>query len=513
VKIDSPQKNMVANYLGQFWAILMGIVFIPYYVEILGIEAYGLIAFFVLLQSMLNLLDLGITPALGREMARFTGGSHTTKSIGLLLRSIEYVVFILAALMIMTGNFLSDLIFEKWLNIESLQQEDVVYALKIMSVVVALRFIEGVYRGSLLGLQRQVIFNIANASLSTLRWFGAICALLWYKPTIEVYFIWHALVSILAVIVFRSITYSSIQIRNNSVYFSFESLRNIYIFASGVFFVAIISALLSQVDKLVVSKLLPLSVFADYALASVISGGVLMLISPVTRSIYPRLCQLHANNDYDKFVKVFHNGAQLISAITGSAGLVIAVNSDIVLYIWTNNIELSNRVYPVMTVLVLASIVNSLIHMPYRAQLAHGITKLAVSINLVSVLIVVPLMFIVVPKYSVIGAALVWFLINLLYLLIGAQLMFRRVLDDEKTKWYINDILLPLLTIATVVLVYRYLFIDADNPHRMFDLIHIFISFSLSWLALIFVSPFLRGKIVKIICRFSRKCIYKVRYK
>ena len=221
---------------------------------------------------MLNLLDLGITLALGREMARYTGGSHTNLSIGSLLRSVEYVVVTLGAVMIVVGIAFSSLIYEKWLNIESLSEADVVYALRIMSVVVALRFVEGIYRGSLLGLQRQVIFNVINAALSTLRWFGAICALLWYKPTIEVYFIWHALVSIFSVFLFRSITYSSIKVKYYSIYFSLESLRSIYKFAGGVFFIAVISVLLSQIDKLVVSKLLPLSTFADYSLASVISA-------------------------------------------------------------------------------------------------------------------------------------------------------------------------------------------------------------------------------------------------
>ena len=185
--------------------------------------------------------------------------------------------------------------------------------------------------------------------------------------------------------------------------------------------------------------------------------------------------------------------------------MVIAVNSDLVLYIWTNNIELSGRVFPITTVLVLASITNSMVHMPYRAQLAHGKTQLAASINLAFILIIVPLMLVIVPQFGVIGAALVWFLINLLYLLIGAQLMFRKILDDEIAKWYIEDIFIPLVSIAAVVLGYRYLFIDLNNPHRVIDLIHMFLSFSLSWVALIFVSPFLRGELVKVYYRFSGK--------
>jgi O-antigen/teichoic acid export membrane protein len=75
------KKNLIANYLGQGWTALMGLAFIPLYIKYLGIEAYGLIGLFAIIQAWLSLLDMGMTPMLGREMARSTGGSHTAQSI------------------------------------------------------------------------------------------------------------------------------------------------------------------------------------------------------------------------------------------------------------------------------------------------------------------------------------------------------------------------------------------------------------------------------------------------
>ena len=42
----SLRNNLVANYLGHGWTALMGIAFIPWYIKLLGIEAYGLIGVF-----------------------------------------------------------------------------------------------------------------------------------------------------------------------------------------------------------------------------------------------------------------------------------------------------------------------------------------------------------------------------------------------------------------------------------------------------------------------------------
>ena len=69
----------------------MALAFIPLYIKYLGIEAYGLIGVFAVLTTWLGLLDMGMTPTLGREMARHMGGGHTPESIRDLLRSIEFI--------------------------------------------------------------------------------------------------------------------------------------------------------------------------------------------------------------------------------------------------------------------------------------------------------------------------------------------------------------------------------------------------------------------------------------
>ena len=92
------KRNLIANYLGQGWTALMGLAFIPLYIKYLGIESYGLIGLIGVLQAWLGLLDMGMTPTLNREMARFTGGTHSATSIRDLLRSIEFIAFGIALL-------------------------------------------------------------------------------------------------------------------------------------------------------------------------------------------------------------------------------------------------------------------------------------------------------------------------------------------------------------------------------------------------------------------------------
>ena len=134
----SLKKNVVANYLGQGWSGLIGLAFVPLYIKYLGIEAYGLIGIFALLQAWLTLLDMGLTPTLNREMARFTAGAHTPQSIRDLLHSLEIICFGAAVLIGLLIWAVSGWLASDWLRADKLPVETVSQAIAIMGGVAAL---------------------------------------------------------------------------------------------------------------------------------------------------------------------------------------------------------------------------------------------------------------------------------------------------------------------------------------------------------------------------------------
>lgn len=168
------KRNLIANYLGQGWTALMSLAFIPLYIKYLGIEAYGVIGLYAVLQAWLGLLDMGMTPALSREMARFTGGSRSVESIRDLLRSIEVVAVGIALLAAVGISLAANWMAISWLKVSALPTAVVAQAFAIMGLVTALRFVEGIYRSAILGLQRQVLFNVVNSLMATMRGFGAV---------------------------------------------------------------------------------------------------------------------------------------------------------------------------------------------------------------------------------------------------------------------------------------------------------------------------------------------------
>ena len=463
----SLKKNVFANYLGQGWTALMGLAFVPLYIKYLGMEAYGLIGVFAILQAWLTLLDMGMTPTLGRELARFTTGAHTAQSIHNLLRSLEILCVAVAVLMVGSVWAVSGWLADAWLRADKLPTAVVAQAIAIMAIVIALRFVESVYRSALIGLQKQVWYNAANAAIATLRSLGAIAVLAWVSPSAEAFFLWQAFVSLLTVIILAMGVRQNLPAPPTPPVFSTQALTGVWGYARGMALITLLSLLLTQVDKVLLSRLLSLDAFGIYTLAATVSGALYMVITPITTAIYPRFVELSSRQESAALISTYHQGAQFLTVLTAPMAIVLALFGEGVLFTWSGDASLAHAAGPILSLLALGTFLNGLMFLPYHLQLAYGWTSLTIKINTVAVVLLIPAILWAVPLFGAVAAAWVWVLLNMGYLLVGAQLMHRKLLRNDKWNWYIFDLLLPVSGASIFMLLIAYF-----KPQGYFDRWH-----------------------------------------
>jgi O-antigen/teichoic acid export membrane protein len=452
----SLKKNVVANYFGQGWQALMSFAFVPLYIKYLGMEAYGLIGIFAILQAWLVLLDMGMKPALGREMARFTAGAHDAQSIRDLLRSIELIGIAVAGVIALGIWTASGWLATHWVTAKHLPVEVVAHAFAVMGLVTALRFIQDIYVSSSVGLQRQVQQNMVAGISSTVRGLGAVALLAWVSPTIGAFFLWQGLVSVITVALFAGIVYRALPPAPRPARFSGPALMNIWRFATGIVAITFLALLLTQVDKILLSRLLTLEAFGYYALAGLVAGALYMMVGPISTAFYPRFTELATNGDEAALRRVYHQSAQMVTVLTGSAALMLMVFGERALRLWTGNPAMAQKVAPLMAVLALGTLFNTLMWIPYQMQLAHGWTSLTIKVNTVAVSLLVPAILLVVPAYGAIGAAWLWVLLNAGSMMIVIPLMHRRLLPSDKWRWYFQDVALPLAAATATTFLCRW---------------------------------------------------------
>src|SRR5512143_2314514 len=146
----------------------MSIIFIPLYIKFLGIEAYGLIGFFAMMQGTLQVLDLGLSQTMNREMARYTVLPDKAAEARDLVRTLEMGYWVIGIIIGVTVVVASPFIAKYWIKAGSLSTNTIQQAVAIMGLVVALQWPISLYGGGLLGLQRQILFNMVKIGISTL---------------------------------------------------------------------------------------------------------------------------------------------------------------------------------------------------------------------------------------------------------------------------------------------------------------------------------------------------------
>ncbi|MEQ1697194.1 MAG: hypothetical protein ABL901_15275 [Hyphomicrobiaceae bacterium] len=451
----SLKLNIIANYASSAWNALANLVFAPVFLAYLGVEAYGLIGTFILLQSCLTLMDMGLGPALNRSMALFSAGTLKPQGIRDLLRSIEWIVIgpaiAVAAALWMAASWLG----LNWLKVEHLPQSQVSQALAIMGLVLGLRLVENIYRSGLNGLQRQVALSLLTIVTTTLRSAGAALVLIFISPTIPAFFQWQAVVALVSVVGTRMLLYRHLPAGERAARFSPVALGEVGRFAGGMLGITVLSLLLSQVDKFILLKLRPLTEYGYYALAIAAASAILIPVGPITQALLPRMSAMMARGDEAEVAALYHEAARVINALVASMAFVLMGFAEPILRLWTANPEIAANVAPLLTVYVAGTMLNAVASMPYLLQLATGWTGLTLRVNSIALVLSGAALAYAIPNYGALGASWVWALLNLALVSVVPVIMHRRILPAEVRIWYVQDVALPLVLAGSIVLCAR----------------------------------------------------------
>jgi len=448
--LASIKANIVANYVGKGVAALTSLLFVPVYIHYLGIEAYGLVGFYVLLQSLFGILDFGLSPTLNRELARLSIRPDSAQQARDLVRTLESIYWSIGAaigLAIVAG---SGVIARRWVKVETLSNPTVRTSLIIIGIVIALQWPFSFYEGGLIGLQRMVLYNGLQSVLQIVRAVGAVAVLRFISPTVITFFVWQAVVSAAGAAAAAIVLWRSLPPGGNPR-FSLSALSGVWRFAAGLTLLSAVTLALTQADKIVLSRKLTLSGFGYYNLAFLVGSALYYLIHPVYGAIFPRLSQHVAAGDEVALARTYHAGCQLMTVVTAPAALMLIAFAPEIMLLWTRNAVTAQNTAVLVRIVTLGTLLNGFLNVPYALQLAHGWTSLALYVNCIALVAEIPILLFAAQRFGAIGAASVWLGLNCVYFLVAVNFMYRRLLRTERWRWYLSDVAVPLAAAGLVV--------------------------------------------------------------
>lgn len=452
----------------------MGVAFLPLYIRILGMEAFGLVGLMLSFQSILQLFDFGIGGATNRELSRRVHDPALANSARDLVRTSEIVIWLLTLVAALLVWACSGLMAAHWLHLQSLNRSEAGGAIAIMGIAITLLWPSMFYANCLSGLEQQPVLNLINTAFATLRYAGVVPVLLWISPSIEAFLWWYAIVGAGQSLTAAFAVWRALPKGNRHPHWATEELHGNRRFAGGLFVIGVLALGVSQLDRLSLASLRPLKELGYYTLALSVASGLGRMVQPMFNALYPRFSRLVARHEEATLRELYHLSSQYLAVVIAAVAAILIVFARDVLFLWTGDAGLADKVALPMSILVVGSALNGLMNIPYALQLAYGRTRLAMGLNAASLLFGIPFCVWAVHEHGTTGAALLWLLANMASVLIGIPLMHRRLLHGEITEWYLRDILPPLLAALITTLAFEALLPPATRSIG-----------SLAWLAFI----------------------------
>lgn len=415
--------------------ILSAVLATPLYLRALGAEAYGVLAFVLALQAALLALDAGIGVSITRAVAR-AGASN---EVGALVYGLDRMCWALAAIIGVLPAALSPLLSERWLNVSGMDRNLVMQALALGGAAIGLRWPVVLYQGVLIGAQRVPSWSLVS---STAILAGAGGGVLWmtWLPDVRLLLAWLAAVGLAQALCCRHLALASVAVAAPAGRPQLTAFMRNATAAAGL---GVVGLLILQVDKAVLSKVLPLADFGYYTLAAMMVASLYAVVVPVFNVLYPRLAQ-RASGD-PELQGLYRASTLALGALVFPLAAVMAAFGDSLLLLWIGDARVAATGAPVVFWLALGTALHAIMYLPFALKLARGRSGLALAISASVLVLAVPLTLEGARRGGAPGAAAAWFTVNAVYFAAGAWVTHRLLLPGQHARWLLQDVLPPLV--------------------------------------------------------------------
>jgi O-antigen/teichoic acid export membrane protein len=442
-------RNLLAGLTGSICTAVIGLAVVPLYIKSLGIESYGLIGFFTTTQALFQILDLGLAPTINREVAR-ASASGEYRDVRNLLRTLACIYWILAGIIGLAVVLSAHVIATQWLSAATIPQTAVEHAVMLMGVVIACRWPFGIYQGVLMGAHRLTIASFINVIAAVMSNLGAVAVLEFVSPTIQAFFVWQACVYLVMVAAVRNAAWHALKSSGHRAVFDFYALKQVWRFSAGMICLAVAGIVFTQMDKIILSKVLPLEQFGYYTIATMAANGLLLLSAPTYNALYPGFSTAVVTGELQQLTRLYRVSTRLLAAALFAGGMILVVDSHDLLLLWTRSPAVAAAAAPIVALLAIGTAIHGVMYIPHALQLAYGLTRLPLTINGIMLVVMVPLIYFLAGQYGAIGAAAAWVILHVLYMLTGTALTHTGLLKGLALKWLLLDVGIPA-TVTTAI--------------------------------------------------------------
>lgn len=464
------KNTLLFIYIGRMYTAIVSFAFIPYIFDALGAEAYGLVGFFVVLQACLLVLEAGIGGVLTRQIILCSNNISSFLEFVTVYKRIIYLFLVVSFLIVFFVWLQADRINNVWLK-SNLDDGVVVDSIVIMSIIIACRYMQGPLRSVLLGKEKHIFLTINGMVSITIS--APIAAFVFYIGSGDVvtYFYIQLFAALLSLVVIwtcvrielkRSIVSLENKVEGEKVCTTAVSLVKFAIQLSSL---SLLWVLVTQSDKLVLTKVLMLKDFSYYSIAISLVGIIAIINQPVTQSLLPRLTRLNSASNYSEYTKIFEQSFSYLVAVLAPLSIFMFIDGEKLLFLWLGSSETAKEVQTYFPWLFSGAAVAVFSNLCYLLLYSHGKLRGHTLFYAVFSFIVIFLNIYIANKYLGTGTSIFYF-INSIFLLV-TWCLYNFISYFKGFVGYMLVKVLPIIVISLILLLVIPTY-ESEYPHLTF---------------------------------------------
>jgi len=336
--------------------------------------------------------------------------------------------------------------------------------------------------------------------VATLRYFGGLLLVVKYSQDPTDFFIFQVLVGVVETLMFAVRAYQQMPTPHWLTGFNWQMVKPIIPFAASMSGTSILWIVLTQMDKVLLSELLPLDEYGYFSLVALITTGIMMLTNPLIQTLLPRMTVLIAEGRRDDMHGLFLAAHRFVCTFLFPLAGLIALHAEPMIYAWTGDHAAAHWSRSILLWYALGSAIMAVSAFQFYLQYAYGQMRLHVWYSVISAVITVPVMFLAIRFYGAFGAAMAWFILRLVSFAIWPAIVHQRLAPGIHGQWLRDIGRISLMTAAGLAIsepVFR--FIANDNR------LNIFLGLAISGLiTLLLVAASYKPLVLKIYVLFSK---------
>jgi O-antigen/teichoic acid export membrane protein len=217
----------------------------------------------------------------------------------------------------------------------------------------------------------------------------------------------------------------------------------------------IIWVIVTQIDKLLLSAILPLSEYGIFSIVTLAANGILLVSAPISGSLAPRLMALRGQGDDTSYLTTYRRATQFTAATVLPVAITLAFFSGETLKAWTGDARIVEGGAQALALYAAGTGLLTLSAFPAYLQYASGELKWHVLGEILFLLAIVPLIAWLATRFGAVGAGAAWLTVNITYFLAWVPVVHRRFLPASHWTWLTRDVAAIVLPAVVMALLLR----------------------------------------------------------